>query len=281
MLIDNFISNSGNLRGGAKLVDQGFENMHLNSIEEHYRTVDVLSLDRNSVIYDGCAEQEGWTGIERPGFDKLAARPNTMLFETGLIPIGDIRRFRLLSDGKLFRVRVYGYDENKQILKDRLYISGIGGWTQLGDYGGFQTNISEAWIAFTDDAVKYANIAIYHVGPGSFESLRLIAYLKPSVSERVTDAVNRTRERPLIQAAAPTRGFARPGKTIAKADGSGYGCACGEKTRRSYRRLPLTAPACRPRLPKECSRETSLPSCSTIGQHIGRRSIPSPAHRSS
>ncbi|MFC3767486.1 hypothetical protein [Paenibacillus sp. GCM10012303] len=232
VLIDNFISNSGNLRGGANVVDQGFENMHLNSIEEHYRTADVLTLDPNSVVFDGCAEQAGWTAIERPGFDKMVAKNNSLLFETGMVSVEDIRRFRMLSDTKLFRIRVYSYDENKQILNDRLYISGIGGWKQLGDYAGFQTNISEAWIAFTDSAVKYANIAVYHVGPGSFQMLRLVAYLKPSVSDWLPASIIRSRERPLIQSSVPARGFAQPGKTIAKADGSGlWMCVWRKDTR--------------------------------------------------
>lgn len=90
------------------------------------------------------------------------------MFQTGLIPIDSVVRFRFESDARLFRYRVYCYDENKELLNDRLYVKTTGGWSRIGDYAGFSSNVDNKWVIFSDPAVKYANLVIYHTGPGSF-----------------------------------------------------------------------------------------------------------------
>ncbi|GAA3403181.1 glycosyl hydrolase family 28-related protein [Paenibacillus hodogayensis] len=222
VLIDNFISAPGNTAGGAVVTDNGQENFVLSSMEALYRIDDVMRIDRTSLIYDNTAEVNNVQKVTRSGFDKLVAQNFAVIYETGLIPVQDIRRFKFDSDAKLFRFRVYAYDENKVLLNDRLYISNIGGWTLTGDYASFGTNVSTAWVVFNDPAVKYANLAVYHNGPGSFEYVRLMAYLKPTASAQTVETIRRLQQRPLVQAAKPVRGLAYAGQAVAKSDGSGF-----------------------------------------------------------
>lgn len=222
VLIDNFISAPGNIAGGAVVTDNGQENFVMSSMEALYRIDDVVRVDRNNLIFDASAEIAGLQKITRSGFDKVVAQNFTVIYETGLIPIGEIRRFKFDSDAKLFRYRVYCYDANKNLLNDKLYISNIGGWSLIGDCASFGTNVSTAWVVFNDPAVKYANLAVYHNGPGSFEYLRLMAYLKPGASDQTVETIRRGQRRPLIQAAKPVRGLAYAGQAVAKSDGSGF-----------------------------------------------------------
>ncbi|TMV48922.1 hypothetical protein FE783_14710 [Paenibacillus mesophilus] len=227
MLIDNFVSNNGNLASGAIVTDNGQENMVLAGIETLYRVASVVSIDRNSVILDGCAEYANMKNVVRSGFDKLVAQSYTVLFETGIMPVGEVERFKFEADSKQFRYRVYCYDENRSLLNDKLYINGIGGWKQLGDYAGFQTNVSDAWVVFSDKTVKYANIVLYYYGPGSFEYARLKAYVRTNAAGWSVDDIGRRQRRPLVQAAKPVKGLVHPGHTVAKSDGTGLWICVG------------------------------------------------------
>lgn len=223
ILIDNYISNPGNLTGSSIVSDEGTDNFCLNSVEAYYRIEDIICIDNTMQIFDEAAEYRHLNHI-RGGFDCLTATSNKILFETGLFEIGESKRFRFESDGRVFRWRVYAYDENRQLLNGHLYISSIGGWVQSGDFATIPANSRTAWVLFNDTEVKYANLVILYAGPGSFEYVRLKAYLK-SGDQRMLKSIRSAQAQPLVQAAMPVRGLAKVGHIVTRKEGGYWMCA--------------------------------------------------------
>lgn len=227
------------------VTDNGFENLVINTaITEYSDAIEIARVDKNTLIFDSAAENsyeyEG-TGVHA-GLDKIQLISGEKVIDTGVFALDEIgtsgaypytnmkqsvRRFAAECDEALIKTWVYCYDANMVLLTGSApyYINNYQSWTAGGSYYYKSASSKIADILFDNPAVKYARIVLYVGISGWAEMVRLVAFpFLGKGDESIPKAIQKAIRRPIVFTAAPTKGLAKLGQTVAKKAGGVFTC---------------------------------------------------------
>jgi hypothetical protein len=212
----------------ATVTDLGSGNVYCHSQALLKDQIEILSINKNTKIYDLSAEKN----ILRigPGIDYLTqADGNSLLIkETELIPVTNGSQFLMISDSPIWKLWIYLYDENKELITaavDPDYINMTSKrWVVEGSYYDKSGNFADIRFQINSNVPKYVRLEIRAAsGTGKkFKYFNLFMFQR-KLSDFSNFNVGERDSLP-IQATSPTKGFAKLGEIVANSAGGVFVC---------------------------------------------------------